>query len=201
MEHTTQTRVERRRIQHVARSAVRFQRAARTIEPRYTQRMDASLLRRWLDVGVTAHPPGPVAIVLDRLDTDWTWLIATCALEVCHGDVHLCNVLARTPPPNRSDALLIDCQPIMQPWAFDAAYPQILNSIDRRRQGYRDLVPKLACMRAAYGLPSCAAHDVQRVARMALTWFAIRLWGLTPDRHTIADYRTQTERYIHEGTV
>jgi hypothetical protein len=111
----------------------------------------------------------------------------------------MCNVLTRTPPPDRSDALLIDCQPIMQPWAFDAAYPQILNSIDRNRVGYQGLVPKMAHIRSAYGMSSCEGRDLERVARIALAWFAIRLWGLTPDRHSITDYCMETERYIRDG--
>jgi hypothetical protein len=182
-------------------AAVRFQRAARAVEPRHTQRMDAALLRRWLAVGVAAQPPGPVDSVMDTLDADWSWLAAACGLEVCHGDIHMCNILTRTAPPDSSEGLLIDCQPIIQPWAFDAAYPQILNSTDRARVGYRELVPKMARIRAAYGLPSCAAADLERVARLALAWFAIRLWGLTPDRHSIADYRAETERYISEGAA
>ncbi len=40
---------------------------------------------------------------------------------------------------------------------------------------------------------------MERVARITLAWFAIRLLGLTPEWHTIVDYRAETERYIHEG--
>lgn len=170
-------------------AAVRFQRAARRVVPLNIARMDVSLLRRRLQPGVAAAPPGPVATVMDRLEADWEWVASTCALGVCHADIHMCNALTRTPPPQMSDVLLIDCQPIVQPWAFDAARLQVLNSIDRDRVGYRGLVQEMARIRSAYGLPSCEGGDLEKVARLALAWFAIRLWGLTPGRHTIADYR------------
>ena len=180
-------------------AAVRFQRAARRVEPLHTACMDASLLRCRLQAGVAATPPGPVATVMDRLEADWEWVASTCALEACHADIHMCNALTRTPPPQQSDALLIDCQPVIQPWAFDAARFQVLNSIDRNRAGYRALVFKMARIRSAYRLPSCEGRDLAKVARLTLAWFAIRLWGLTPNRHTIADYRAETERYINGG--
>lgn len=182
-------------------AAVRFQRATRTVEPRHTATLDVTMFHRWLQVGLSAAPPGPVEIVMERLERDWAWVADTCAFEICHGDVHMCNVLTRTPPPQRSDALLIDAQPIRQPWAFDAAYPQILNSIDRSRVGYRELVPKMARIRAANGMLSCDRHDLAMLSRITLAWFAIRLWGLTPERHSVTDYRDETERYITESAA
>lgn len=181
-------------------AAVRFQQVAATIEPRVVKTMDAALLRSWLAVGVAAEPPGPVATVMERIEQDWAWIQATCGLEVCHCDVHMCNALTRTPPPEPTRALLIDCQPIRQPWAFDAAYAQVLNSTDSRRVGYRGLVPTMARLRTERGLSSCTGATLARVERLTLAWFAIRLWGLTPDRHTIVDYRRETERYIRDGT-
>ncbi len=180
-------------------AAIKFQRVARTIEPHHIATFDVTLLRRQLEVGLAANPPGPAEVVMDRLDQDWSWVASVCTFEICHGDVHMCNVVTRTPPPHRSDALLIDCQPIIQPWAFDAAYPQILNSIDRKRVGYRELVPKTARLRSAYGLQSCEGRDLEALARITLAWFAIRLWGLTPDRHAMRDYRDETERYITDS--
>lgn len=180
-------------------AAVRFQQVAATIEPHAVKTMDAALLRSWLTVGVAAAPPGPVVTVMERLEQDWAWLVATCGLDVCHGDVHMCNAVTRTPPPEPTRALLIDCQPIRQPWAFDAAYAQVLNSTDCSRVGYHGLVPKIARLRADRGLPSCTGETLARVERLTLAWFAIRLWGLTPNRHSIADYRRETERYIRDS--
>jgi hypothetical protein len=180
-------------------AAVRFQRASRSIKPRSLAIMDAALLRQRLEVGVAASPPGPVMTLIDRLDADWEWVAAMCESEICHGDIHMCNVLTRTPPPEYSDAVLIDCEPVVQPWAFEGAYPQVLNSTDRGRVGYRDLVPKMARIRSGYGLSSCDGADLERLSRLTLAWFAIRLWGLTLDRHSIPDYRSETERYIRDG--
>ncbi|HZG69120.1 MAG TPA: hypothetical protein VEZ12_20470 [Herpetosiphonaceae bacterium] len=182
-------------------AAVRFQYASRTIEPRHVETMDAAMLRGRLEVGVTANPPGPVDIVVERLEQDWAWVTSVCELEICHGDIHMCNALTRTHPPRHSPALLIDCQPTRQPWALDAAYPQILNSIDKQRVGYRDLVPKMSRLRAGHGMSTCAERDVAVLARITLAWFAIRLWGLTPDRHAIPDYREETEQYITKSAA
>ncbi len=180
-------------------AVVRFQQIARTIEPRYITTIDESMIHGWLQVGIAADPPGPVEIIVDKLEQDFAWMTSVCAFQICHGDVHMCNALTRTPPPYTSDAVLIDCQPRRQPWAFDAAYPQILNSIDKGRVGYRDLVPKMARIRSAYGMQTCDERDLERLSRITLAWFAIRLWELCLDRHTIRDYRDETERYITES--
>jgi hypothetical protein len=84
----------------------------------------------------------------------------------------------------------------MQPWALDAAYLQVLNSIDVSRVGYADLVPKMFRMRAGYGMPSLAGCDLERLSVTCLGWFAIRMWELCPDRHAIPEYRAETQRYI-----
>jgi hypothetical protein len=179
-------------------AAVRFQRAARGIEPRHVRIVDAGAVRRWLEEGLTSEPPGPAQRVVDRVEHDFAWVASVCEIETCHGDVHMCNAVTRT-PPGRGDALLIDCQPAVQPWAFDAAYPQVLNSIDKRRAGYTGLVPEMARIRSEYGMGSVAGRDLERLSRICLAWFAIRLWGLSPGRHTIQDYREETERYVVEG--
>lgn len=183
-------------------AAVRFQSAARAITPRHLlATMDAPQLRQWLERGLTSAPPGPAAVILRRVEQDVAWVSSVCSVEVCHGDVHLCNALTRTPPPDQGSALLIDCQPRRQPWACDAASLQVLNSLDRRRTGYTDLVQTMARVRAQHAMPSCAGCDLDRLARITLAWFAIHLWGLCPDRHTIADYQDETERYITESAV
>jgi hypothetical protein len=45
-------------------------------------------------------------------------------------------------------------------------------------------------------MSSSEGSDLERLATITLAWFAIRLWGLCPDRHGIPDYRYETERYI-----
>ena len=180
-------------------AAVRFQQAAQRIEPRHVRQMDVAWWRRELTAGVAAEPPGPVATVLDRLEADWAWLTTVCPPQICHGDAHMTNVVSRTPPPQPSQALLIDCQPISQPWPCEAAYLQVLNSIDRARVGYRGLVAQMAQLRLKYGLPVGQDRDLAKAAQLTLAWYAIRFWGMIPQRHTIADYRAETERYIRAG--
>jgi hypothetical protein len=113
----------------------------------------------------------------------------------------MANVVTRTPPPTPGAALLIDPAPAAQPWAFDAAWPQVLNSIDRGRPGYTRLVPRMAAIRAAHGLEACAGADLDRLATVTLGWFAIWLWGLTPERHAIPDYAAETRRYVEESAA
>jgi hypothetical protein len=182
-------------------AAVRFQRAAQSIEPRHIATLDVDMLRPWLEAGITLDPPGPVGEVMEWFEKDFAWVVSVCGLEACHGDVHLCNALTRKPSPLSSAAVLIDCQPVIQPWPFDAAYPQILNSIDRSRVGYRHLVRKMARIRTGYGMPSIKEGDVEALSAICLAWFAIWMWGLSPDRHSIPDYRAETQRYISEGAA
>jgi hypothetical protein len=180
-------------------AAVRFQRAARMVERRHIQTLDLATLREWLDAGIAHMPPGPYEHVIARLPDDWQWVQGVCETEVCHGDVHMCNAVTRDAPPEPGAALLIDCQPSLRPWAFDAAYPQVLNSIDRARPGYRDLVPRMGKLRERQEMSSCA--DLERLERITLAWFAIRMWAYTPERHLIADYVAETARYIAESAA
>jgi len=186
-------------FQMLLRAALRFQAAGRTIARRHIASMDSERLRGWLEAGLRAAPPGPADRMLQHLAPDWAWVSSVCASEICHGDVHMCNALTRTPPPLPGAALLIDCQPTLQPWAFDAAYPQILNSIDKRRVGYTGLVPLMYRLRLEQDMAVCRPDELDALEHIVLAWYAIRMWGLCPDRHAIADYRAETERYIRGG--
>lgn len=180
-------------------AGVRFQQVARRMPPGPTRVVDAATVRRSLERGMALPPPGPAALVLGRFEDDWAFVARVCAPEICHGDLHMANALCRTPPPGPGRAVLIDPAPAIQPWAFDAAWAQVLNSIDRRRVGYTGLVPRMAARRAACGLPTCDGPSLPRLALVTLGWFALVAWGLSPDRHTILDYRTETQRYLEES--
>jgi hypothetical protein len=143
-------------------AAVRFQREAGNIEARHVATLDVDMLRSWLEVGIGLDPPGPVDGVLERFEADFAWVAPVCGYEVCHGDVHMCNALSRTPPPLSSAAVLIDCQPIIQLWAFDAAYPQVLNSIDTSRVGYFDFAFHLVVLHP--GRETALRRDQARAA-------------------------------------
>jgi hypothetical protein len=44
-------------------------------------------------------------------------------------------------------------------------------------------------------------HERIALECITLAWFAIRLWGLTPARHAITDYRDEAEQYIAESAA
>ena len=92
-------------------------------------------------------------------------------------------------------AVLIDFHPIWQPWPFDAAYPQVINSVDRRRPGYTGLIHKMAVSRLLRGLAVPEETDLDRMATLALGWFAIRWWDAEKGAH-FPDYLKATEAYV-----
>jgi hypothetical protein len=157
-------------------------------------------VRSWLEKGIAAGAPGPAAEVLRRLPSDWAWLVATCGMERCHGDLHLSNVLMRRTGRRRWQGVLIDFETSVMPWPFDAALPQILNSEPGRR-GCRHLVAKMARLRRAYGLAVPDERALNRVSTVVLGWFALREWWLVgpdPDPAWRARevWTAENERYI-----
>ena len=176
--------------------AVRFQQATRGLEPDGIGTLDESLLAKWLAEGLRQSPPGPVGRVEKRMVSDLAWVKQVCQDEICHGDVQMCNGLTRHDPPANGPLLLIDCQPIVQPWAFDAGYLQVINSIDKSRKGFLGLIPQMASFREARLMSTPPQEAMDRLSAIVLGWFAIRQWGRNPDRHRIPDYRDMTELYI-----
>ena len=146
-------------------AGVRFQHAARSLPVGSTPRLEPSTVRGWMEEALPLRPPGPAEQVAAQVEADFAWLAATCGVEVCHNDLHLCNFLTRTPPPAPSRAVLIDVGGILQPWPLPVAYLQVLNSTDRARPGAQDLVPKMAGLRRHYGLPVPDDADLARVGR------------------------------------
>ncbi|MET7278601.1 aminoglycoside phosphotransferase family protein [Kribbella sp. NPDC005582] len=184
-------------------AGVRFQRLARTIVSAPYGELTADAVHEWLVRGQERGAPGPVDVVLERFEEDWRFVNEVCPAEVCHGDLHMGNVLMRTPAPEISPALLIDFEPCQMPWVFDAAYPQVLNS-DPARTGWQDMVGQMADCRSAYGLPVCADEDLKRAGAIALGWYALRMWGMlgpTPDSawRAASVWRQQNETYIEAG--
>jgi hypothetical protein len=180
-------------------AGVRFQEAAREAPAERCRVIDQAEVRGRLERGLAHAPPGPARQLVDRFYRDWEWVVAVCPPEVCHGDLHLANALARVPPPAVSPAVLIDPAPALQLWAFDAARAQLLNSIDRRRPGYTHLVERMAAPWETYGLPTCRGTDLSRLAAISLGWFAIIVWGRVPQRHSVPEYIFETQRYLEES--
>ncbi len=183
-------------FEFLLQAGVEFQLVARDISDAHLPHMSRKSLLQHLQHGVSYNPPGPATALLAHFDDDFDWFANNCEWETCHGDLHLCNGLTRNAPPC-GPAVLIDYQPIHQPWAFDAAYLQLLNSIDPNRAGCKELIPRMAAMRKVNGMATNG--DVEKIARLALGWFAIWRWGCDVDRQEIDGYRLSTQGYIEEA--
>ncbi len=162
--------------------AVRFQKAAKDIERRHIDTMSTEIIADWIEGGLRNDPPPPgsASQILTRLERDFAFVSSVCPPEVCHGDIQMCNGLSRLPPPQTGGMVLVDCQPIVQPWAFDAGYLQCINSSDTRRKGYQGLVPKMARIRTEYALPACSGEELARLERIVLGWYALKQWRGDP---------------------
>ncbi len=90
--------------------------------------------------------------------------------------------------------LLIDFQPIKQPWPLDAAYLQVLCSADPERPGFKRLITRMAESRRKRGMNT--GSDVDRTSRITLAWSAISRWGCDLDRHAVLGYRQMLNEYI-----
>jgi hypothetical protein len=132
------------------------------------------LVRR-LEAGIERAAPGPGATLLRRLEEDWAWVSAVCETALCHGDLHMANVLCREGPPG-GQALLIDHHPTRMPWACEAARLEILNA-EPARAGCRGLVAQEATIRARHGLSAPSGADLVRLQAITLGWYAIDIWA------------------------
>ncbi len=182
-------------------AGARFQRFARR-HPGGPHRITTiDEVEAWIRSAIETDAPGPAASLLERLDDDWRFVCEVCPPEICHGDLHMANVLSRTPPPQVGHAVLIDFEPSSMPWAFEAAYCQVLNS-DPERVGWQGLVHVMAERRRALGLPTISS-DVQlkRAEAIALGWFALRMWSILgpdtdPSWRPPAVWRAAIEGYV-----
>lgn len=130
----------------------------------------------WLEGAIRRQCPGPVDVLLSRVEDHWDFVFEKCGSETCFDDLHMCNGLMREPPPGGDRAVLIDVHPIRRPWILDPAYLQVLNSGDRNRPGHRDLVRRMAVKRQAAGLASLEGPDLVAATRIAQGWMAARQW-------------------------
>lgn len=187
-------------------AGARFQRFARKHPngPHYATTADH--VASWIRSAIARDAPGPAASLLEKLDQDWKFVCDACPPEICHGDLHMANVLSRTPAPQLSDALLIDFEPSLMPWAFEAAYCQVLNS-DPALVGWQGLVPLIAERRDALGLPTITSDaELKRVEAITLGWYALRMWSLLgpdtdPSWRRPEVWRAATAGYVTQAVV
>ena len=158
----------------------------------------------WIGSAIGRDAPGPAASLLESLDQDWRFVCEVCPPETCHGELHMANVLSRRPAPQIGDAVLIDFEPSLMPWAFEAAYCQVLNS-DPARVGWQGLVPLLAKRRDAIGLPTISNDaDLGRVEAITLGWYALRMWSILgpdtdPSWRSPAIWRAAIDGYVSQA--
>ena len=176
-----------------------FYQAARGIARHHISALPFEEIQQWLPEGGSKQPPGDWRSVRDHAEEDYAWLSRNCPFEVCHGDLHVGNALSRTPPPNGT-ALLIDLNPVLQPWAFDAAWVEVCAWSDHRRRGTGYTIRQLAERRNSLGLPALPADIQEKAGRIALAWLAMRLWD--PDHlEFMPGFKEATEDHINSGAV
>ncbi len=179
-------------------AGVRFYCAAKSIEYPNLREITLSDVVGWLRGALERDCPGPVSQLYRRFDRHWSLLLEKCGLETAFDDFHLCNGMTRNPAPEGGPALLIDTHPNRQPWVLDPAYLQVLNSGDKSRTGYHDLIGRLAAKRREAGLRSLEGAELVAVSRVALGWMAARQWRLDFAEEQ-PDYREAYRQYIVEA--
>lgn len=156
-----------------------------------------ALVRR----GATSSPPapGPAAEVATRLERDWGWVLSTCRVEMCHGDLHPSNAVWRTAPPDpQARALLIDYAPQALPWASEPAYCQALYWPCNPPARYASFVHQMAALRRIHGLDVPDPENLNRLASLFLGWHALRIWPTATHRHNNPEYVAAVRRWVIE---
>jgi len=175
-----------------------FYQVAQSIPTHHVSPLPLAEVKRWVD-GSSKNPPGDWRGVQDHAEEDHAWLLQNCPFEVCHGDLHVGNALSRTPPPDGT-ALLIDLNPVLQPWVFDAAWVEVCAWGDHRRRGTGYTIRQLAERRSSLGLPALPADVQEKAGRIALAWLAMRLWD--PDHlEFMPGFKKATEASIDSGAT
>ena len=176
-----------------------FYQAAHGIALHHISPLPLEEIQWWLPGGGSNHPPGDWRAVFDHVKEDYAWLLHSCSFEVCHGDLHVGNALSRTPPPDGT-ALLIDLNPVLQPWVFDAAWVEVCAWSDYRRRSTGYTIRQLAERRSSLGLTTLPADVQEKAGRIALAWLAIRLWD--PDHlEFMPGFKEATEAHINSGAT
>ncbi len=178
----------------LARAAVRFQAAARALDRRYVGQVCFHSTMASIERGLREGCPGPVQMMLDRLNDDWVWVNEQCGLEVCFGDLTMGNAFSYDPPPGGEHILLIDPLPRIAPWAWDAAYCQTLDANSDVR-----MIHSMAEARRAQGMSVPEPPVLDRLATILLAWLGAHRWWSVAFRQENPEWRAQIEEYIENA--
>jgi hypothetical protein len=149
-------------------------------------------------------PPGPAERVVARMAEEWAWVLRTCRVETCHGDLHPGNAVSRAAPPDPgARALLIDHAPAPMPWATEPARCEILYWRTQTPRGEPTLVHAMAAIRAREGLEVPAPGDLDRLAALFIAWHALRLWPNASHRQlpSRAEYPEAVRGYMEAAAT
>ena len=178
-------------------AAARFHQATQLVPTRPLLRLSREDILHWPKEGSAGNPPGNWQAVVAQAEQNYAWLSQTCPFVVCHGDLHVGNAFSRTAPPD-GVALLIDINPVLQPWVFDAAWVEVCAWKDQAQRGIGYTVRDLAERRRILRLASLPQDVQEKAGRIALSWFAIRNWD--PDHlEFMPGFQEATEAFINSG--
>lgn len=178
-------------------AAACFYQATLLVPARHLSLLSWEDVSQWLTEGIARNPPGDWRAVVSHAERDYAWLLQTCPFVICHGDLHVGNALSRTAPPD-GVALLIDINPVLQPWVFDAAWIEACAWSDQEQRGIGYTIQGLAGRRRNLGLDVLPLDVQEKAGRIALSWFAIRNWD--PDHlEFMVGFREATEAFINSG--
>ncbi len=153
------------------------------------------------DAGVPSSP-GPTDVLFERFEEDWAWALASCRIELCHGDLHPSNAVWRIAPPDPAGrALLIDPAPQALPWVYEPAYCQVLYWPAGCQVGKLGLVQRMASIRQSYGLDVPDSETLARLEALFLAWHALRFWSHLTHRQGDPQWIADVRRWIERGAA
>ena len=186
-------------------AGVRFYLASRQIRPRVgPSDVNSTRYFQGIRTALTADVPPPVGAeaLISRFDEDWAWVLARCTVELCHGDLHPGNAVARRAPPHpEARALLIDFAPGALPWVYEPAYCSIVWWFTPTPNGEPTLVHAMAAIRERYGLAVPSPDDLGRMATLLFGWHALRFWHHASHRNHHPKYEAAARRFVADAAA
>ena len=187
-------------------AGVRFQRATRLVGPCLgpadvdLERFTTSLRETFTTSDIP--PPDGAERLADNVERDLEWVLATCEVEQCHGDLHPSNAVLRvTPPDPAAQALLVDVSSYVIPWAYEGSYCEIIWWHAPIPDGHPTMTHAMAAIRRRFGMSVPSDEDIHRLSTLYRGWHALRAWPRAPHRYHVPDYEAAARAYIKEAAA